>query len=79
MSQLVVTDHAYKRILEDPRLERARRKLSLHEIRQIVQHVRAADRESSCPFCSKRNSWSGYPAKVFCEDHYRQFRATGGI
>ena len=45
MSQLIVTDPAYKRILEDPELAHARRKLSFQEIRLMVQHVRTAERD----------------------------------
>ena len=41
MSALILQDEAYKAIFADPELERARKKLSLHEIRLIVNHVRA--------------------------------------
>jgi hypothetical protein len=44
MSQIIVEDEGWKAIMADPRLAAARRKLSFHEIRLIVQHARAAQR-----------------------------------
>ena len=41
MSTLHVEDAGYAAILADPALQGARRKLSLHEIRLIVNHARA--------------------------------------
>ena len=41
MSQLIIQDEGYAAIFADPQLKRARTKLSLHEIRLIVQHARA--------------------------------------
>jgi hypothetical protein len=32
-------DRAWKAIVADPELERARRKLSIHEIRTLINHV----------------------------------------
>ena len=40
MSRVVIEDEAWRRILADERLRRARSGLSFHEIRLIVQHVR---------------------------------------
>lgn len=43
MSEVIVQDEAWRRILADERLQRARQRLSFHEIRLIVQHVRDSD------------------------------------
>ena len=40
MSELRIEDAGYLAIMADPELARARRKLSLHEIRLIVNHAR---------------------------------------
>lgn len=74
MSEIVIEDPTWKAIMEDPRLAGARRKLSFHEIRLIVDHAR---NEPKCPFCAGRSSYSGDAKDVFCEKHYAQFRATG--
>jgi hypothetical protein len=42
MSQIIVEDEGWKALMADPRLAAARRKLSFHEIRLIVQHARAS-------------------------------------
>lgn len=39
MSQIVVEDPVWQAILADPELTNARRKLSFHEIRQIIRHA----------------------------------------
>lgn len=44
MSQVIFADAGWKAIMEDPRLADARRKLSFHEIRLIMQHARGAVR-----------------------------------
>jgi hypothetical protein len=78
MSQLVVTDPAYQRILDDPELARARSKLSLHEIRLIVNHVRAAEAEKAgCPICTPSTPRLGEAGHLLCEKHARQRRSTG--
>ena len=78
MSQLVVTDPTYKRILEDPELARARSKLSFHEIRLIVNHVRATEAEKAgCPICSPAAPRLGEAGHLLCEKHARQRRSTG--
>jgi hypothetical protein len=41
MSQIVIEDDGWKAIMADPQLQRARQKLSFHEIRLIVNHARA--------------------------------------
>lgn len=74
MSQIIIEDPVMKAIMADPELANARRKLSFHEIRLIVQHAR---NEPKCPFCAGRSSYSGEPADVFCEKHLAQYRATG--
>jgi hypothetical protein len=66
-----VMDAAYTRIRDDPELSRARSKLSLHEIRLIVNHVRIAEAEKlGCPLCNPRTA-------PLCEKHDRQRRSTG--
>jgi hypothetical protein len=40
MSRIEIEDEAWKRILADDRLRRARSRLSFHELRLIVQYVR---------------------------------------
>jgi hypothetical protein len=47
MSQIIVEDEGWKALMADPRLAAARRKLSFHEIRLIVQHARALDNAAS--------------------------------
>ena len=42
MSQAIIEDEGWKAIMADPQLAAARRKLSFHEIRLIVQHAQAA-------------------------------------
>ena len=46
MSGIVIEDEAWRRIFADEQLRRARSRLSLHEIRLIVQHVRDAAKPS---------------------------------
>jgi hypothetical protein len=41
MSQVIIEDPAWKAIMTDDRLAGARRKLSFHEIRLIINHTRA--------------------------------------
>jgi hypothetical protein len=64
MSQLIIEDSGWRAIMEDDRLKRARTRLSLHEIRLIVQHARAHPLyaqpcfnheyiRSDCPDCGK--------------------------
>jgi hypothetical protein len=43
MSGIVIEDEAWRRIFADDDLRRARSRLSLHEIRLIVRHVRDSD------------------------------------
>lgn len=73
MSEVRIEDAGWQAIMDDERLAAARRKLSFHEIRLIIDHARNA----GCPFCMGRSSFKGDPKAVFCEDHYRQYRATG--
>jgi len=41
MSIMEIRDAAWQAIMADPQLQRARQKLSFHEIRLIVNHARA--------------------------------------
>jgi hypothetical protein len=41
VSQIIIEDEGWKAIMADPRLSAARRKLSFHEIRIIVEHARS--------------------------------------
>jgi hypothetical protein len=47
MSKIVIEDAGWQAIMADPKLAAARRKLSFHEIRLIVDHARKA----GCPLC----------------------------
>jgi hypothetical protein len=40
MSAVVIEDAGWQAIMDDPQLQRARRMLSFHEIRLIVNHAR---------------------------------------
>ena len=40
MSSIQIDDAGFAAIMADPKLERARRKLSFHELRLIVRHAR---------------------------------------
>lgn len=42
MSQIIIEAEALKAIMADPALERARKRLSFHELRLIIRHVRNA-------------------------------------
>jgi hypothetical protein len=74
MSEIIIEDPVMKAIMADPQLANARRKLSFHEIRLIIQHARS---EPKCPFCAGRSSYSGDPKNVFCEKHLEEYRETG--
>ena len=60
MSRWIPQDPAWEAILADPRLAEARRKLSIYEIRLIVEHARASATEANpaesvlCPVCLGR-------------------------
>lgn len=41
MSQIIIDDAGWAAIMADPQLQGARRKLSFHEIRLIIDHARA--------------------------------------
>lgn len=56
MSQVIIQDAGWAAIMADPQLQRARQKLSFHEIRLIVNHARAFRKhdfwgagEADCP------------------------------
>lgn len=62
MSQIIIEDAAWKAIMADPRLANARRKLSFHEIRLIVQHARDSDRSGEAGETVKQGSTEGESA-----------------
>lgn len=41
MSEITIVGEAWAAIMADPKLEKARRKLSFHEIRLIMTHARS--------------------------------------
>jgi hypothetical protein len=56
--------------LED--LERMKNDAALSRARATVEKGGAPD----CPFCSGRSTFSGDPARSFCDEHYRQYLLT---
>jgi hypothetical protein len=67
MSNFIVESPAWQAIMNDPQLERARQKLSFHEIRLIMNHAKAA----RCPLCPAQATGA------LCEKHARQAKTTG--
>lgn len=59
MSRIIIEDASWRAIMEDPQLANARRKLSFHEIRLIVQHARDTDGSPKGP---DRNGLDGEAA-----------------
>jgi hypothetical protein len=68
MSGFIVESPAWQAIMNDPELQRARQKLSFHEIRLIMKHARQA---GSCPLCPTHSTGA------LCEKHARQAKTTG--
>jgi hypothetical protein len=65
---LIVQSPAWEAIMNDPQLERARQKLSFHEIRLIMNHARVG---MACPLCSSQSP------SALCDKHARQAKNTG--
>lgn len=73
MSQVIIEDSGWAAIMADPKLEAARRKLSFHEIRLIVNHARA--RHPAWPCCSQLvgEAWvDGKHQPEFCPVHSQE-------
>jgi hypothetical protein len=67
MSQIAIQDPVWAAIMADPELQQARRKLSFHEIRLIINHAKAV----KCPLCARPM------LGALCEKHARQAKTTG--
>lgn len=62
MSRIIIEDEGWKTIMADPQLANARRKLSFHEIRLIVQHARDSDRSGEAGETALAGSTEGESA-----------------
>jgi hypothetical protein len=71
MSEVHIEDPAWVAIMADERLSGARRKLSFHEIRLIIDHARNA----GCPLCTGRSTFKS--VDEFCPEHRRLYDSTG--
>lgn len=59
MSNIEIVDEGFAAIMADPKLKRAREKLSFHELRLIVRHARESITERAAKYESVITDLSG--------------------